>query len=67
MDAVVQQQLHDLQVLVLNGDEERTATQRVQAVHVHVVVDLRLAKGMFDASVVAWRGGGRVEGLHLVQ
>ena len=62
VDAVVQQQLHDLQVLVLDGDEQRAAAQRVQAVHVHVVVDLGLAQGVFDARVVAWRDrkdGGR--------
>lgn len=56
VDAVVQQELHDLQVLVLDGDEERAAPQRVQAVHVDVVVDLRLAQGVFDAGVVpCWR------------
>lgn len=43
VDAVVEKELHDLQVLVLDGDEERAAAQRVQAVNVHVVVDLRLA------------------------
>lgn len=52
VDAVVKQEFHDLQVLVLNGDEERAAPQRVQAVHVDVVIDLCLAQGMFDASVV---------------
>lgn len=52
VDAVVKQQLHDLQVLILDGNEERAAAQWVQTVHVHVVVDLGLAKGMFDSCIV---------------
>lgn len=52
VDAVVKQKLHDLKVLILDGDEECTAAQRVQTVHINVVVDLCLAKGMFDACVV---------------
>lgn len=58
VDAVVQQELHDLQVLVLDGDEESAAAQRVQTVHVHVVVDLRLAEGVFDPCIVTWRQRG---------
>lgn len=52
VDAMVKQELHDLQVLVLDGDEERAAPQWVQAVHVDVVIDLCLAQGVFDAGVV---------------
>lgn len=55
MDAVVEQELHDLQVLVLDGDEESTAAQRVQTVHIHVVVHLCFAKGMFHSRIVTYR------------
>lgn len=59
VDAVVKQELHDLQVFVLDGYEEPAAAQRVQTVHIYVVINLGLTQGMFDASVVTWMGGGR--------
>ena len=37
-----QHQLDDLQVLVLDGDQQRCAAQRVDAVDVDLKVDLRL-------------------------
>lgn len=52
---MVEQELHDLQVLVLDGDEESAAAQRVQTVHIHVVVHLCFAKGMFHSRIVAYR------------
>lgn len=64
VDAMVQEELHDLQVLILDGDEERAAAQRVQTVHVHVVVDLRLAEGVFDSCIVTWTQTGE-EGLQV--
>lgn len=40
IDAEAQQQFNDFQVLVLNGNQQRCAAQRVDAVDVDLEVDL---------------------------
>ena len=50
-----QHQLDDLQVLVLDGDQQRRAAQRVDAVDVDLEVDLRLLENRSEVkSVKPW-------------
>lgn len=48
-----EQQVDDVQVLVLNGDEQGRAPQGVHAVDVDPEIDLSLLQGLLDAGVVA--------------
>lgn len=60
MHVVRQQKLHHLQVLVLYGDEQGGAPQRVHAVHVDLEVDLGLPQRALHAAVVALFHGAEV-------
>lgn len=56
----VEQQLDDLQVLILDGDEQGRAPQGVDAVDVDPEVDLSLLQGLLDTGVVPLLHGPQV-------
>lgn len=64
VDVVAEQQLDDLQVLVLDGNEEGCASQRVYAVYVDPEVDLSLLQGLLHAAVVSLFHSPQVGFLH---